>query len=318
MRIYITLFILAILTFGCTPEDTRFLENTSVQEAALKIQPTCNGQIIDLHGFQQRGIVEEQYLPSGSEIGVFVHNLSTDNCVPNLRWQSSGEGQSQLWRMLDESGAEGTFFLNQQYSRLYAYYPYTSAREDLWFAATASQTDRRLPALRVHPGYIDYLIGSSQSAVSATVPYASIEMNHALACLIFKVEKKPGYPQSGTIGSLFVTSQPVEAWLSLQTGEPILPVPEESKILLPVRVDDPARTAVLVIPQLNNESNGVFFDVTIDGRRHQVQIPRPIDNQYLWEKGRRYTYRFCLNANGGVTVELADFEFGGDWDTSFE
>lgn len=321
MRFYLIVIMLALIISGCAESDILIHEEdlmVQMNQAELSISPKY--QSGKIHFIQPRASnrADSDYLPEGSEIGVFVHTLSTNECVCNLRWKAFGFASAQQWLNIDQNGLETKHYLNDKFSRLYSYYPYTKNADDLVTGHSAEDVNGYLPALRVRPGYTDYLIGNGDSFVNSNNPGTAVRMNHLLAYLRFSVVKKPGYTGSGIISKLIVKNLTSSSWVSLSTGSYIPGrLYPDLKDDLHVNTSNQDSLYVLVIPHKPHEVSESYFQVTIDGKQRNVPIPDNVTNGYNWEQGKRYTYRLFLNPDGGVTAELADFDFGGDWDAVF-
>ncbi|MGL5786369.1 MAG: fimbrillin family protein [Bacteroidales bacterium] len=291
------------------------LDENPTQLAELSINPFYKSSGIDLN----RDFTNFGYLPEGSEMGVFVHNLSSDKCVPNLRWKAFGKEDRQIWSNINADGDPVSFYLTNQFSRLYTYYPYTNNPDDLIVNHTDSDKAGYLPLLKVKPGYTDYLVGAGESLVSSKNPATGIVKNHFMSRLQFKTEKMNGYAGEGVINSLIIKNQITEAWVSLSKGVYIpfssMPYVESD---VQVNVTDQQNISVLAIPQSSGGNSNSYFQVVIDGKEHNVPIPFNEFDGYIWDRGKRYIYRFKLNPNGDVTAVISDFEFGGDWDSVFD
>lgn len=317
MRLHLSMILLALLVCGCADSDLLIQEDSQVQRAELSLST----QFQEGQGhFQLRAnrSGDTQYLPDGSEIGVFLHALTSDQCVSNLRWKAFGSASAQQWVSLDEQGLVSKHYLNNHFSRLYSYYPYTRNPEDLIMEHSDSDVNGYLPALRVSPGYTDYLIGNGSSLVNSVNPGTDVTKSHLLSYLDFRVIKKPGYSGPGVISKLIVRNQISSSWVSLSKGiyisDDTMPV-EKSDLI--VNTADQDNIYILAIPQVSDPDTDTYFQVTVDGREHHVAIPQNASGYFIWEQAKRHTYRFCLNPDGAITAELAEFEFGGDWESSF-
>lgn len=318
MRLYLSVILLALIVSGCAESDILSHQEEEQHMAELSISPQYQaGQI----HFKQPSMLRADaadYLPDGSEIGVFVHSLSSNRCVANLRWRAFGDASAQQWRNIGKDGSVEKYYLSGTYSRLFSYYPFTENSDELITEHSNTDLNGYLPALRIRPGYTDYLIGNGESLVNSSNPQTGVSKNHLLSYLNFRVEKKPGYTGSGIVSELIVKNQFADSWISLSSGRNI---PDSylqvSKSDLHVNTDNQSSIYVLAIPHSSEELTDSYFRITIDGKVHNVAIPDNTANGYKWEQGKRYTYRFCLNPVGNITAELADFEFGGDWDATF-
>lgn len=315
MRFYSFLFLLALIVSGCAESDIEISDIQKADLAELSIVSLYKGEGIELNS----NSIDSDYLPDGSEMGVFVHNLSSAKCVPNLKWRALGSSISQYWINIGEDGLEKVHYLNGQYSRLFTYYPFTDNATDLLFEHTDSYLQDYLPALRVKPGQTDYMVGAGKSLVNSQFPSTAIIKKHMMSFLTFQVEKKAGYQGSGIITELIIKNQVMDAWVSLNRG---VYIPQKDRIQLLgdvyVPVHDQKNMTVLVIPQSSDVLADSYFQINIDGKEHKVVIPDNDYDRYIWEPGKRYVYKFKLNPTGDITAEVSDFQPGGDWDAIFK
>ena len=88
-----------------------------------------------------KALIEGDYLPNGSEIGITVLNTegtAYDNIdYQNIRFEAESTGVTQKWQ------GDETIYLSATEGYCYAYYPYNSEANDITQipVSTASQTD---------------------------------------------------------------------------------------------------------------------------------------------------------------------------------
>ena len=238
-----------------------------------------------------KALIEDDYLPDGSEIGVTV--LSRSGAAydgidyQNIRFVATGSGVTQTW-----AGAE-TVYLSATEGVCYGYYPYSSSVTDITEipVSTAGQTD--------------YLY-ATPVAVDINNRNVSLSMNHGLSAVRFAL-KRGTYTGTGVISAVSVTSGGLGTAGSLNalTGKlsGVTGIGTEIGVSAAIELSSAEQNAdVIVVP--TGISAALMLSVTVDGKVYSTAADARIIAQ-----GKCYTYTMTINAGelalSGVKV--------GDW-----
>ena len=175
----IAVFAVGIL-MSCTQED---IKEFKTKELDVKI---TNAVIT-------KDIINENTLPSNSEIGLFVTDdsgLTYDGSIlRNIKYTATGEGDAQKWN------AASDVLLSATVANVNSYYPYDESVTDI----------TSIPIEVTSEVQKDWMWGTPVSGMDNKNYSATINMNHALAAVKLNI-KKENYFGAGKVTSVSFNS----------------------------------------------------------------------------------------------------------------
>lgn len=292
-------------------------------------------------------------LPVYAEIGVCIHAFDGEDYVPypsvsgakhqNQLWKNTSGG----WRYLDNNGDQTAYYLSSTDAYLHTYYPYTSNIE---------VADAEGLKLKVRPGYIDYMYGKALSNPNAQNPNSKLQLKHALASITFTIQSQ-GYTGNCLLEAITLHNVIAEGDLAVRTGEismstqkrdvaiakwcgakydPIdasgnsgfeTPISFSDRLIgYPTINKQPGANSlhIMVIPQRGVSEikpGSTYLSVRVDGIVHEVPFVKNSNGQNVtefdWMAGKNFNYNLIMNANGGLTLEVKEYNQGGEWEIDF-
>ena len=220
-----------------------------------------------------RAIITDDYLPSGSTVGVTLSGSGYD-AYSNVCYTASGTGASQSW------AAGVGVQLTSSAATLYCYYPYSATvSSDAIPVETALQTD--------------YMYGTPVTGISEAKASCGVTLNHALANLQILLAEG-SYAGDGVVsrvtvsgdciatGGTFNAAQAAPGYTSY-SGEGS-PVERSVTASLGSAVD------VMVVP--TTSSGVITFTVTVDGTDYTAT-----SSATSLQMGNSYAYTLTLNSS---------------------
>ncbi len=278
---------------SCSPENDSMEPSSQSLPLSLSVQT-------GLH--ESRALIETDYLPNASEIGVTVTNTSGGNydgltTYRNIKFTASGSDASQTW-----TGAS-SILLSSTKGNIYAYYPYSSAETTGTTVAveTASQTDYL---------YATPVTGQNDATIYTNDGKVSLTMKHALSAIRLKI-KKGTYTGSasltnvsvkgaaaGTGGTMDITDSDGSNITATGGGTAVSYAIGGGLTLTTTEQN----VDVIVVP--TGTASSLLLTLTIDGEDYTVTT-----TSITLEQGYRYDYTLTLD---GGTLALSDVKVG-DW-----
>ena len=243
-----------------------------------------------------KALIEDDYLPNGSEIGVTVLKSSgaayDDIDYQNIRFVATGSGAEQTW------AGDETVYLSATEGVCYGSYPYSSSVTDI----------TQIPVSTA--GQVDYLY-ASPVAVDINNRDVSLTMNHGLSAVRLAI-KRGTYTGTGKITAVSVTSSGLgpTGTLNATTGK-VTANGISTAIAVTTNIDlttTEENADIIVVP--TGTSAALTLSVTVDGKVYSTAAdPRII------AQGKCYTYTMTINAGelalSGVTVGDWGYDDGG-------
>ena len=250
-------------------------------------------------------MVSRAAMPANTQMGIFVtsgnlgsvyDNTSTNN---NVKAVLSGGG----WTLTP------AVYLSANNATLYAYTPYNS-----------SVTNGTSIPVAVGTGKADYCYGKSSGTINAKTPSATINMNHALTKVRFKLSKTATYTGSGKLTEIAVNGSTnntvcASGTMNISTGV-ITSTVSSSHVITQTNAsglytittsapsDASAATLDMALIPANFQEKEINVAFTIDSKIFNFSVPAG-----SWESGKINTYTLSLGgagltmANANVIVE---------------
>ena len=241
-------------------------------------------------------LIEDDYLPNGSEIGVTVLNTegtAYDNMdYQNIRFEAESTGATQKWQ------GDATIYLSATEGYCYGYYPYSLTANDITQipVSTASQTD--------------YLYATPKQ-VDINNKNVNLNMKHALSAIRLAL-KRGTYTGTGKITAVSVTSSGLgtTGTLNATTGK-VTTNGTGTAIAVTTSIDltTTEQNADIIVVPTGNEAT-LTLTATIDGKDYTTPA-----SAMTIEQGKCYTYTVTINAGelalSGVKVGDWGYDDGG-------
>lgn len=250
-------------------------------------------------------MVSRAAMPANTQMGIFVtsgnlgsvyDNTSTNN---NVKAVLSGSG----WTLTP------AVYLSANNATLYAYTPYNS-----------SVTNGTSIPVAVGTGKADYCYGKSSGTINAKTPSATINMNHALTKVRFKLSKTATYTGAGKLTEIAVNGSTnntvcASGTMNISTGV-ITSTVSSSHVITQTNAsglytittsapsDASAATLDMALIPANFQEKEINVAFTIDSKIFNFSVPAG-----SWESGKINTYTLSLGgagltmANANVIVE---------------
>ena len=250
-------------------------------------------------------MVSRAAMPANTQMGIFVtsgnlgsvyDNTSTNN---NVKAVLSGSG----WTLTP------AVYLSANNATLYAYTPYNS-----------SVTNGTSIPVAVGTGKADYCYGKSSGTINANTPSATINMNHALTKVRFKLSKTATYTGAGKLTEIAVNGSTnntvcASGTMNISTGV-ITSTVSSSHVITQTNAsglytittsapsDASAATLDMALIPANFQEKEINVAFTIDSKIFNFSVPAG-----SWESGKINTYTLSLGgagltmANANVIVE---------------
>ncbi len=250
-------------------------------------------------------MVSRAAMPANTQMGIFVtsgnlgsvyDNTSTNN---NVKAVLSGGG----WTLTP------AVYLSANNATLYAYTPYNS-----------SVTNGTSIPVAVGTGKADYCYGKSSGTINAKTPSATINMNHALTKVRFKLSKTATYTGAGKLTEIAVNGSTnntvcASGTMNISTGV-ITSTVSSSHVITQTNAsglytittsapsDASAATLDMALIPANFQEKEINVAFTIDSKIFNFSVPAG-----SWESGKINTYTLSLGgagltmANANVIVE---------------
>ena len=142
--------------------------------------PEMGSNALDIsvrNGMGTKAVIEGTTLPSGSEIGVFVTDISgvtyEANMISNAKYSAVGENESQIWNNSDG------IMLTETKATVNSYYPYDESVTNITAIPIEATSDVQK----------DWMWGSTVTDLNNANNNAVITMNHALAAVRLNITK---------------------------------------------------------------------------------------------------------------------------------
>lgn len=243
-------------------------------------------------------MVSRAAMPASTQMGLFVSsgnlgsvydNTSSNN---NVKATLSGSG----WTLTP------AVYLSANNATLYAYTPYSS-----------SVTNGTNVSVAVGTGKADYCYGKSSGTINAKTPSATINMNHALTKVRFKLSKTATYTGIGKLTEIAIngsTNNTVCASGTLNVSTGVITATVSSShvitqtnasglytITTSAPTDASAATLDMALIPANFQEKEINVAFTIDGKIFNFSVPAG-----SWESGKINTYTLSL---GGAGLTMA-------------
>ena len=245
-------------------------------------------------------MVSRAAMPANTQMGIFVtsgnlgsvyDNTSTNN---NVKAVLSGGG----WTLTP------AVYLSANNATLYAYTPYNS-----------SVTNGTSIPVAVGTGKADYCYGKSSGTINAKTPSATINMNHALTKVRFKLSKTATYTGAGKLTEIAVNGSTnntvcASGTMNISTGV-ITSTVSSSHVITQTNAsglytittsapsDASAATLDMALIPANFQEKEINVAFTIDSKIFNFSVPAG-----SWESGKINTYTLSLGA--GLTMANAN------------
>lgn len=246
-------------------------------------------------------------MPTNTQMGLFIttgsignvyDNTSTNN---NVKATLSGSG----WTLAP------AVYLSANNAILYAYTPYSS-----------SVTNGTSIPVAVGTGKADYCYGKSSGTINAKTPSATIDMNHALTKVRFKLSKTATYTGIGKLTEIAINGSTnntvcASGTLNVSTGV-LTPTVSSSHVITQTNAsglytittsaptDASAAALDMALIPANFQEKEISMSFTIDGKIFNFSIPAG-----SWESGKINTYTLSLGG-AGLTMASANVSVE-DW-----
>ena len=290
MRIITTICLLLCLFSRCTDD---------MQQPDNQIGGRDNNHLtistITTHN-STKALIECDYLPNGSEIGITVLNTegtAYDNIdYQNIRFEAESTGVTQKWQ------GDETIYLSATEGYCYGYYPYSLTANDITQipVSTASQTD--------------YLYATPKQ-VDINNKNVNLNMKHALSAIRLAL-KRGTYTGTGKITAVSVTSTGLgtTGTLNATTGK-VTANGTGTVIAVTTNIDltTTEQNADIIVVPTGNEAT-LTLTATIDGKAYMTPA-----SAITIEQGKCYTYTVTINAGelalSGIKVGDWGYDDGG-------
>ena len=252
-------------------------------------------------------MVSRAAMPANTQMGLFVtsgslgsvyDNTSSNN---NVKAVLSGSG----WTLTPAG------YLSANNAPLYAYTPYSS-----------SVTNGTSIPVAVGTGKADYCYGKSSGTINAKTPSATINMNHALTKVRFKLSKTATYTGIGKLTEIAINGSTnntvcASGTLNVSTGV-LTPTVSSSHVITQTNAsglytittsaptDASAAALDMALIPANFQEKEISMSFTIDGKIFNFSIPAG-----SWESGKINTYTLSLGG-AGLTMASANVSVE-DW-----
>ena len=277
----ISIFLAVIFVASCAKIDI-----SSHEPKALNIDVSTASET--------KTLVTGRKLPSGTSIGLFVSDVSDLTydgvSVSNVKYTSTGEGDSQIWNTASDimlSGTKGT---------LKGYYPYDESVTDI----TA------IPVEATNDNQTDWMWATPVSNLCNKSYNATVKMNHALAVVRLNIRRK-SYNGTGEVTSVSFNSESAAAHAILNAT---------NGALTSIRSTDYSYMSSNYF-LLTEESKTVEFITIPSGVKSPINISVTVDGTQLngntdevkIEAGNLYEYSVFINKNelNINTIEITDW-----------
>ena len=278
------LAVLSVSMFGTSCNDEEFADST---RKPLQLSVTANAP------FVSRAIINDTYLPDGSQIGVTL--TATDGSAYdnqdfyNLAYTASGTGAEQVWSSATPASLSTTS------GKVIAYYPYNGTEElDLTAipVETASQTD--------------YMYAKPVTGIDFSSADINLNMQHAMTDIRINL-KKGTYTGTGDVtkvtvkAAAFATSATMDAETGVfanVSGSGAQFVQEFTELTLTTTAYS---QDFLMVPDTKSTSGEVSILTIVDGKKFAVTVPYTES----FQQGYSYVYNLTLD-NSGLVLEGVD------------
>ncbi|MCQ4875664.1 fimbrillin family protein [Butyricimonas paravirosa] len=243
-------------------------------------------------------MVSRAAMPANTQMGLFVTSGSLGSVYDNT------SSNNNVKAVLSGSGWTLTpaVYLSANNATLYAYTPYAS-----------SVTSGTSVPVAVGTGKADYCYGKSSGTINAKTPSATINMNHALTKVRFKLSKTATYTGIGKLTEIAIngsTNNTVCASGTLNVSTGVITATVSSShvitqtnasglytITTSAPTDASAATLDMALIPANFQEKEINVAFTIDGKIFNFSVPAG-----SWESGKINTYTLSL---GGAGLTMA-------------
>nr|WP_288214968.1 fimbrillin family protein [uncultured Butyricimonas sp.] len=250
-------------------------------------------------------MVSRAAMPANTQMGLFVTSGSLGSVYDNT------SSNNNVKAVLSGSGWTLTpaVYLSANNATLYAYTPYSS-----------SVTNGTSIPVAVGTGKADYCYGKSSGTINAKTPSATIDMNHALTKVRFKLSKTATYTGIGKLTEIAINGSTnntvcASGTLNVSTGV-LTPTVSSSHVITQTNASglytittsaptDAATLDMALIPA-NFQEKEINVAFTIDGKIFNFSVPAG-----SWESGKINTYTLSLGG-AGLTMASANVSVE-DW-----
>ena len=250
-------------------------------------------------------MVSRAAMPANTQMGLFVTSGSLGSVYDNT------SSNNNVKAVLSGSGWTLTpaVYLSANNATLYAYTPYSS-----------SVTNGTSIPVAVGTGKADYCYGKSSGTINAKTPSATIDMNHALTKVRFKLSKTATYTGIGKLTEIAINGSTnntvcASGTLNVSTGV-LTPTVSSSHVITQTNASglytittsaptDAATLDMALIPA-NFQEKEINVAFTIDGKIFNFSVPAG-----SWESGKINTDTLSLGG-AGLTMASANVSVE-DW-----
>ena len=250
-------------------------------------------------------MVSRAAMPANTQMGIFVTSGNLGSVYDNTRTNNNVKA------VLSGGGWTLTpaVYLSANNATLYAYTPYNS-----------SVTNGTSIPVAVGTGKADYCYGKSSGTINAKTPSATINMNHALTKVRFKLSKTATYTGAGKLTEIAVNGSTnntvcASGTMNISTGV-ITSTVSSSHVITQTNAsglytittsapsDASAATLDMALIPANFQEKEINVAFTIDSKIFNFSVPAG-----SWESGKINTYTLSLGgagltmANANVIVE---------------
>lgn len=279
------LSVAAVALSGCSNEL-----NDCLLEDGGGVLPNLSISVLNSNS-NAKTLIEEDYLPNASEIGITVLNSSggayDGTGYQNIKFKANGTGPSQTW-----TGDE-TIYLSATQGYCYGYYPYSSSVSDISSVSVSTANQ------------VDYMYAVA-TPVDIAKREATLNMKHALSAIRFAL-KRGSYTGTGTVSNVSVSSSGLgtTASLNAMTGKlsGVTGLGSVIGVNANLVINEVAKNIdVIVVP--SGTSAAVTLSVDIDGKTYRTSV-----GATELAQGACYTYTLLVNAG---ELSLSGIKVG-DW-----
>ena len=238
-----------------------------------------------------KALIEDDYLPNASEIGVTVLNSSGGAYdgidYKNIRFAATGTGATQTW------AGDEKVYLSATEGVCYGYYPYSSTATDITQIPVSTS------------GQVDYMYANPEP-VDIASRNATLDMNHVLSAVRFAL-KLGTYTGTGAVTDVSVTGSNIgtSATLNATNGElsSVTGTGTAISVNKSLTLSNEAKNVdVIVIPTKTEAA--LTLSVTIDGKVYSTTT-----TAVTLQQGKCHTYTMTINAG---ELSLSSVKVG-DW-----
>ena len=252
-------------------------------------------------------MVSRAAMPANTQMGLFVTSGSLGSVYDNT------SSNNNVKAVLSGSGWTLTpaVYLSANNATLYAYTPYSS-----------SVTNGTSIPVAVGTGKADDCYGKSSGTINAKTPSATINMNHALTKVRFKLSKTATYTGIGKLTEIAINGSTnntvcASGTLNVSTGV-LTPTVSSSHVITQTNAsglytittsaptDASAAALDMALIPANFQEKEISMSFTIDGKIFNFSIPAG-----SWESGKINTYTLSLGG-AGLTMASANVSVE-DW-----